>query len=198
MKKTTTILALASMLIGASIQAQTFQFFVETDSIIAADGVTTLNAGAVLESQPLNLFYGAVPGDYALPGDFDISDLDAVKAELGGVSWTPIATSAIGGVEWATNGPTPIAIGEKPLLAIMNAAGPDSLVLGSQVALAAGSQFNSNLQNLVFTPGSNNMDILLGTAGSIQLTTIPVPEPAHFAAVFGLIGLGIVVYRRRR
>ena len=37
---------------------------------------------------------------------------------------------------------------------------------------------------------------LIGSQGSLVLA--PAPEPSHFALAFGLIGLGVVVWRRRR
>ena len=41
-------------------------------------------------------------------------------------------------------------------------------------------------------------DFVLGEPGSINLAQIPVPEPGTYALVFGLIGLGLVMWRRRR
>jgi len=198
MKKLTTLLTLASLVATVGLQAQSYQFFVESNQILSAEG-TPLNAGAVLNSEPVNLFYGHIAGADTPFLDLDIADLEGLKTALGGVEWTPMNVSAIGGVEWQTPGPITVdpAPGT-PLLAIMNAAGPGSLAVGSQIALASGSLLSTNLQNLVFTPGSGNLNVLIGDAGSIQLNTIPVPEPAHFAAVLGLLGLGFVVYRRRK
>jgi hypothetical protein len=47
--------------------------------------------------------------------------------------------------------------------------------------------------SLVMTDLSN---LYAGNVGSIQL--VPVPEPSHFALGLGVLGLGFVLWRRRR
>lgn len=51
---------------------------------------------------------------------------------------------------------------------------------------------------LAFQPDTILIGDFLNVADGFQLNAAPVPEPSHFALAFGLIGLGVVVWRRRR
>jgi hypothetical protein len=53
-----------------------------------------------------------------------------------------------------------------------------------------------NLQT--YQPDTIVIGSLNNVADGFEMNTVAVPEPSHFALAFGLIGLGVVVWRRRR
>lgn len=53
-----------------------------------------------------------------------------------------------------------------------------------------------NLQT--FQPDTIVIGSLNSSADGFEMNTVAVPEPSHFALAFGLIGLGVVIWRRRR
>ena len=92
-----------------------------------------------------------------------------------------------------------LTVGNSPVLLILTAP-LESLAPGDYVGLVSSSFLVDNLGAITVgfettTPWNN---FILGSSGSINLVQIPVPEPSHYALFFGVLGLGFVLWRRRK
>jgi hypothetical protein len=192
------------MTLGTQLSAQSFTAFIETNQVFLSDG-TPVGFGDV------NVFFGTSKNTIAeLNAAIDPLVDDAIATAnlqplidaLSAISWTAMGPGPNASVDWFSGFNIPAEIGDYPVLAIMDAAGPGALVPGSQIGFLASpavlaSEFTALTAGLGSSlPGATVMEVIVGTPGSITLTA--VPEPAHFAMIFGALGLGFVLWRRRR
>ena len=199
----------ALFLSTTAVNAQSYLIFIENDQLLDPSG-SPVDFGGTVGGQTVNVFYGLVANNF----DFGFSSATPILtptlsdlSALSSVSWSPMlnAFAATGGfADFMTPGADtfsllPAAVGQKPIVAIMNAAGPGSLQVGSAVALVQGTEFLSTLDNRQMSVGPNygGLSALIGQSGSIQMVTV-VPEPATYALMFGALGLGLVLWRRMR
>jgi hypothetical protein len=209
MKYKNLFLLSTATLSSCALSAQSLGIYVESGQIISSEG-SLVNFSETVDGQAVNGFYGFVSQDF----DFALSDpttpaLSWAQNVLGGIDWSGLVDGTPAGVSWMSPGAelgpanslttenSDLAIGTKPVIAFMNAAGPGSLELGSEIAVAVGEPFLSNLDQRPASVEQGSFDVIAGLQGSIEMVSV-VPEPAHFAALFGLVGLGLVVIRRRR
>jgi hypothetical protein len=177
---------------------------VENNSVLDAGG-SAVNFGSLAGGSTVNVFYGIVSNtfDWGISTPATSATIDFATT-LESISWTSMVDGSPAGTAWMTPGAPGsfinIAANQKPVLAIMNAVGPGSLTVGSQVAVLEGSVFTGAGVSLAFTIESgNNLSPVLGVPGSIQMVELtPVPEPTTFALLAGLFGLGFVMWRRRK
>ena len=209
MKVAKLILTSAAILTGSILSAQSLAIYVEPGQILSSGG-TPVSFGETVNGSELNAFFGFVSQDFDFGvGDPMAPDLEWAKTTLGGIEWSPMLDGTPAGVDFMTPGaelgPTNslvpgnsgLAIGSAPVIAFMNSAGPGALDLTSEIAVAVGDPFLSEFDNRAASVQQGAFNVIAGMEGSIQMVNV-VPEPAHFAALFGLVGLGLVVIRRRR
>jgi hypothetical protein len=86
----------------------------------------------------------------------------------------------------------------RPIVAIFDGLGLDSLSAGDGFGLLLGNNFIGDLGPFTFQWPSNGgaFNINVGQSGSIQLASV-VPEPSSFALIAGFFGLAWVMVRRR-
>jgi hypothetical protein len=217
MKKSNTILlGLGLALTGIPLKshAQTYTAFVETGELLSSGG-SVLEFGSLIDSNTVNVFYGVVNNttiedlnnsiDPLLANLTDEASLNPLKSALTAIDWTLMGPGPNASVQWFSGFNIPGSIGDRPVLAIMNADGPNSLTLGSELAFVASTATLASAQANITTglgtslPGAAGMEIIVGTAGSVQLIELaPVPEPSTFALIAGVFGLGFVMWRRRK
>lgn len=202
MKRVLLILLCGSLFFGTQAFAQTYTATVETDQVQSSTG-SLINFGGTIGGQTLNLFHGVVDASTDLDALFDpvvaSGNLSGIISAFETITWSPmIDGTAFPGLEWYSDFGQSIAVGEKPVVAFMNAASPGDLIIGSEIGLVESVDIGSTLDNITtgFTTGQP-YTVIVGTPGSIQLTAI-VPEPAHYAALLGALGLMFVMWRRRR
>ncbi|NBB78109.1 MAG: PEP-CTERM sorting domain-containing protein [Verrucomicrobia bacterium] len=191
-------------------KAQSFNIIIEpgaikdtTGTVVGRSaGFTTWYAQTNFDTESL----GAIFDTPKRPTLEQISQLSAAD-----LSWSPLdATSASGFEFWETPGaatgnflPRESSLADtgevRPIVAIFDADDLDSLVEGSSFGLLIGSNFIGNLGPFSYQWPSNDgaFDISVGEPGSIQLVQA-VPEPSSFAALAGVMTLGLVMMRRRR
>lgn len=179
--------------------AQSFQAFIETDQVFSASG-DPVNFGDTINGNELNVFYGTVSASTDLAAAFsETTNLESMKSAFGSISWSPMVEFTNPGAEWFS-GSDGISIGvnERPVIALMNASGPAALENGSEIGLLSSVEITTIYDNITtgFTDGFQPYTVIVGDSGSITLTA--VPEPSHYAAALGLLGLGLVIWRRRR
>ena len=207
---TRTLAAVSILLLAAPLgNAQSYVIYIENDQLLDPSG-TPVNFGGTVGGNTVNVFYGLVSSsfNYGFGSSTPIlnptlSDLSALSS----VTWSPMvdASTLTGGfADFMTPGGEspvflPASVGVKPVVAIMNAAGPGSLQAGSAVALLEGVPFLSTLDDRQMSVGPNigGLTALIGQSGSIQMVTV-VPEPATYALALGALGLGLVLWRRMR
>lgn len=154
---------------------------------------------------------------FVLSGTADPADLDALSfttddpntfiSELQGLATDPIFTDdwqavpeALGPVAGANDWNSQrlnLTVGNAPVM-LFSTSELDSLTSSDHVGFVSSSSIVEALSSKTVTfTGTDSWDnIILGSSGSFELTA--VPEPAHYAAALGLLGLGLVIWRRRR
>lgn len=154
---------------------------------------------------------------FVLSATADPADLDALSfttddpntfiSELQGLATDPIFTDdwqavpeALGPVASANDWNSQrlnLTVGNAPVM-LFSTSELDSLTSSDHVGFVSSSSIVEALSSKTVTfTGTDSWDnIILGSSGSFELTA--VPEPAHYAAALGLLGLGLVIWRRRR
>lgn len=209
-KLTASLVALAAF--AGSLSAQSFAIAVENGQLLDTLGTPLTFAQA-------NVFYAFVEGEDGPAGDpfgnvpDTIPEFDLLVANpsvevlpdelipLAGVSFTKMIDGTPIGVGWMNPGApalTAVSAGLKPIVVFTDAADVSSITIGDQVAIMEGASFLSSFDNRFMSVGTGGLPITLaGVPGSIQMVPV-VPEPSTFALFAGLLGLGLVIYRRRR
>jgi hypothetical protein len=207
MVKIKLILAASSFAACTAAFAQSLGIYVENGELLNTAGDPVAHGDSV-DGTVVNAFYGFVSRDVDLTLGLENPvepSLAWAQGTLTGIGWNPMVDGTPAEAAFMTiNGETfdPLqqlspAVGQKPVLAFMNADGPASLEIGSSLAVAEGDPFLTQNDNRLSSVGTGAFNVIAGMEGSIQMVSV-VPEPAHFAALFGLVGLGLVVIRRRR
>ncbi len=193
--------------LGVSLQAATSTLIVESNQVMLEDG-TAVGYGDV------NAFYGISTStieelntvfDSLVQDAINTGNLEPLIDQLSSISWTPVpqATELGEGYEWATSflDPIDVSVGDRVLVAFVTSDMPGSIVLGDQIGIGA-SPYTPVIDADAYTtgfvpsfPAAYQMDVIVGTEGSITMTA--VPEPSSIALVFGIFGIGFAVWRRR-
>jgi hypothetical protein len=185
---------------------QSYTAVIETNSLLSSSGAT-LSFGDSINGSIVNVFHGVVDASTDLDALFDplvsSENFVSLNNELSNISWSALSSSSANGVEWTTNFDESISVGQKVIIAAVNAVSPSSISAGSELGIFESVDFLSNQQNAVigFTFDENAYNIIVGTAGTQSANLVgftAVPEPSTYAALLGALALGFVVYRRRR
>ena len=160
----------------------------------------------------VNVFYGVTTDSIAalnatldpLVSNAQLGNIQSLVTELETYTWTAVPASMFGlGYEWGTfSDPLSIAIGERVVIAITSASTPDAITSNDDFGFAASTVVSLAGEGFTFgfAPsfgGASVAEVIVGQPGSITLVSL-VPEPAHFAVLAGILGLGVVLWRRRR
>lgn len=200
MKKLLIILGLVMAV--TPVIGQTVNFRIDTDAVVAGasiikpdtPGATVLSATADAADLAALSF---TTGD----GATFISELQALATNpIFDDAWVevPAATGPIGGSNDWNLQRAGMTIGNQPVLLITTAPLGD-LVVGDYVGLVSASTPVPSLGAITvsFSSATPWDNFILGSSGSVSLLQI-VPEPAHYAALLGVLGLAFVMWRRRR
>ncbi|MEX0330554.1 MAG: PEP-CTERM sorting domain-containing protein [Puniceicoccaceae bacterium] len=199
--KKTLSLAVA-FIVGVSAYAQSVNFQIEVDQIFA--GGVDQNPGDVnVYSSMVSLVDFNALSFSSTPLASEINAL--ATNPIFDVAWEALTTppppfDTI--LDWSTSRTfTEDQNGLVPVILITQGT-VGSLTGGEYVGIVASSTavFNSLAPFLVnFNGAGDTWDTFkLGTSGSINLVQTAVPEPAHYAALLGAVGLMFVMWRRRR
>jgi hypothetical protein len=215
MKIKATILGFTAglLFLGTVAQGQSVTFAIEKDALKFADGTTisrdasggdnrsTVSIfGAYLSEAELAAFSTSMVDFNSLVSTNPEQALSTLKTALTR-EWSPINAAAgiIAGVrDWNGNLGTGL-VDTAPVMVVLTAAAPGALTLSDQVGVVTTSYRLTGLaaQVVGFNTANTTWDTaLVGQLGS--LTLAPVPEPSTYAAMVGLLALGLVMVRRRR
>ncbi|MGA1206040.1 MAG: PEP-CTERM sorting domain-containing protein [Opitutales bacterium] len=208
MKKNKILLTIAGLAVGSFLNAQSLSIYAEYGEILDASGATV---DAITGS--FDGYFGFVDGTTDL--SIGLSDPISINLDwlstVGSISWTPLVTFNPGSGGWflspngaafdplldITTSNSDLALGQKPVILFTDAASVGEIGTGSQLIVAEGDTFNTTLDNRSSYVSAGAFNAVAGANGSLQAGTV-VPEPAHFAAIFGALGLAFAIWRRRR
>ncbi|NBB79938.1 MAG: PEP-CTERM sorting domain-containing protein [Verrucomicrobia bacterium] len=188
--------------------AQSISFFVEKGEVFLEDGspIRSQDNSVDLRNDSVFAWAGLAQGD--LLGTFESgitafregSDVVSLNQTLGSISWEAIspASGLLAGVNDFNLANKSGEIGDTPLLLITTSNSFNNLTELDQIGLVGSTTKVVELATRsVNFNGANQWDIeYLGTFGSLTLQA--VPEPSSFAALAGVMTLGLVMMRRRR
>jgi hypothetical protein len=202
----TLIYAATFLLIASTSFGQNITFNIEKGQVFDKDGTPlrsedntvdirenfTVWAGFALG----NVLTDFTSGVEAFKSDLLVSNLNET---LSSVSWeaVPIATGFLANANDFGLNAKEGAPGSTPLLLITSSTSFDNLTTDDQIGLVGSTTTVEDIgTQLVNFTGFNSWDTeYLGTLGSLTLQA--VPEPSSFAAVAGVMTLGLVMMRRR-
>jgi hypothetical protein len=188
---------------GLSLSAQTFSIVVEPGSILDSIGVSLNHTNQA--EQGLNFFYAETTSSIVdLQNLFSIASAPEASefSSFSSLSWSALPDIALFSSEfWATPGwfsgtkVNRVTPGARILLGIFDASNVGDIAGGSQVGFLASTNVIPNLGNIDYNFAA--FETVVGVTGSLQLVNV-VPEPSAYAALAGLLALGVVMVRRRR
>ncbi len=206
-------LALAFCAGALSLSGQNIGFWVESDSVFLSGGSVVNRSNAFDGGLNVTVYGGTASSAAAVESTLEqfrlasspeqkLSDFLAAISSDSFSSFEPIGlspgTGPFASYDWIGTRNL-LDVGELPVLLVLTQP-LDELTVNSSVGLVSASITvpAAGTANIGFNTGTGDarwQTAHIGDLGSLTLTAIP--EPSTYAAIFGLLTLGLVVLRRR-